>query len=374
MSLLGNALNLKQLNTGITSKLVNYSLAPAQQLFTEAGTAISRAFSTVPFQRISQSAPTFQQLGINSVLGIPVPADYSLLSAASGARLIAGFSSTSIGAGEARAAYGDAQQPDNEKHKVALTSLNNSAEAVIFDIMPEVTEVRAVEYEVIAPPQMPGEFQKYKGTKSVAWTIIGTLTAATRAEAQRNYEFISLLRSWTLPFFGQNQAETSRGAPPPVLEFAGWRGLVGAVPVVLTSLNWNWPKDVDWLPTNTADERQQLIPFPAVMNVNITIVESFSADQFNGFDLDAYRSGNMIGAYKPLSRTDPPVQVSEATGGQQAAVGGTPQPSTPESTSWGREARTNAPAVTFTPDPLAELLNAQIRVNESAAGQLNTGF
>lgn len=342
MSLLGNALNLRQLNTGITSRLVNYSIAPAQQLFNEAGLAISKTFSSVPFERISQSAPTFQQLGIDSILGVPVPVDYSLASVAAGVRLAANFSSNAIGAAEARSAIGDAQQPDNGAHLVTLTSLNNSAEAVFFDIMPEVTEVRAVEYEVIAPPQMPGEFQKYKGTKSVAWTIIGTLTAATRAEAQRNLTFINLLRAWTVPFFGQKQTGALLGAPPPVLQFSGWRGLVGAVPVVLTGLNWNWPKDVDWLPTETSDERQQLIPFPAVMNVNITVVESFSADQFNGFNLEEYRAGRMVGAFQPLSNMAPRPAVSEPVGGQQAAVGGT---ILPQIETWGREARTNIPAV-----------------------------
>ncbi len=350
MSLLGNGLKLKQFNTGVTSKLVNYSLAPAQQLFNEAGGAISQSFSSIPFSRISQSAPTFSQLGIDSVLGVPVPADYSLLSVAAGVRLNANFSSTSIGAGEARSAYGDTQQPDNDKHKVSLTSLNTSSEIVVFDIMPEVTEVRSIEYETIAPPQMPGEFQKYKGTKSVQWTIIGTLTAATRNEAERNYRFIRLLRSWTVPFFGQSQSETTRGAPPPILEFAGWRGVVGAVPVVLTSLNWNWPKDVDWLPTNTVDERQQTVPFPAVMNVNITIVESFSASQFNGFDLNEYRNGNMIGAYRPITRSTSQV-VSEAT--ETSTWGREVRPNTPAVTytpsSWGREVRTNTPAVTYTP-------------------------
>jgi hypothetical protein len=190
---------------------------------------------------------------------------------------------------------------------------------VEFDIMPEVTENRTVEYEAMSPPQAPGEFQKYKGTKSTTWQIVATFTCRTRDEAKRNYIFLNTLRGWSQSYFGDNQLiqfQNKLGAPPPVLTFSGWRGLVGAVPVVLTSTSWNWPKDCDWLPTGIIETGPGgfEIPFPAVMSITISLTESFSAQQFNAFDLVAFRNGDMVGAFGGTVTTADTVPSGELAG------------------------------------------------------------
>ena len=166
----------------------------------------------------------------------------------------------------------------------------------MFDIMPEVTETRNAEYEALQAAQMPGEFQKFKGTKATSWQVNATFTCRTRDEAEINLAYINTLRAWTMPYFGENQGRMA-GAPPPVLQFYGYRGLVGKVPVVMTSLNWSWPKDCDWIPTWTVGDDGGMTPFPTVMNVQFTLVESFSANQFNKFDLESFKAGDMVGAY-----------------------------------------------------------------------------
>lgn len=260
---------------------------------------------------------------------------------------------------------GNTAAPDNTFHKVKLTASVADGEStairndvafpveplmqrqVEFDMMPEISEVRNVDYEALQTPQLPGEFQKYRGTKSTQWTITATFTARTRDEAKRNYIYMNNLRGWTMPYFGENQrkqfggtAEGARGklgSPPPVLTFSGWRGLVGPVPVVVTALNWSWPRDCDWLPTGILDtENGQEIPFPSVMNVNITIVEAFSAEQFNGFDLVSFRNGRMVNAWEPLARTDTTSVVAEPVGGNQGITNGVPQPTNPNYSNEGR--------------------------------------
>ena len=268
---------------------------------------------------------------------------------------------------------GNAAAPDNTFHKVKLTAAAADGESIAikndvafpveplmerqveFDVMPEISEVRNVEYEALQTPQLPGEFQKYRGTKSTQWTITAVFTARTRDEAARNYIYMNNLRGWTMPYFGDKQrtqfADAGKlGAPPPVLKFSGWRGIVGPVPVVITALNWSWPRDCDWLPTGILDsENSQEIPFPSVMNVNITIVEAFSAEQFNGFDLVSFRNGRMIDAWEPLPRTDTRRTVTEPVGGNQGITNGTPQPSSPPYSNEGRNYLKPPPARIDTP-------------------------
>lgn len=212
-------------------------------------------------------------------------------------------------------------QGDLISHKVKL--VEKGVDEVIFDVMPEVVENRTVEYEAIAPPQHPTAFQKYKGTSSTQWTVQATLTCRNTDEATENLRIINVLRGWTMPFFGQKTASVypdKLGAPPPVLEFSGWRDqMVGPVQVVITSLNWNFPQDVDYIPargfkkrlgrtsTRSAGNRSdlefsgELIPFPTVIKIAIQLVESFSTDQVNGFDLSAFRIGQFDLAFQSIS-------------------------------------------------------------------------
>lgn len=206
-----------------------------------------------------------------------------------------------------------------QEHKVRLVEKKGNGDYdtfVVFDIMPEVVESRTVEYEAIAPPQHPTAFQKYKGTSSTQWTINATLVCRNIDEATENLRILNVLRGWTMPFFGENTRvnyPTKLGAPPPVLEFSGWKDqMVGPVQVVLTSLNWNFPQDVDYISARsfvpapgtpggftTTDE---LIPFPTVIKIAIQLVESFSTDQVNSFDLSSFRAGRVDVAFKQ-SRT-----------------------------------------------------------------------
>ncbi len=218
---------------------------------------------------------------------------------------------------------------------------------VEFDVMPEVQEIHSVEYEVVAAPQMPTEFQKYKGTKAVQWQINGTFVCRTKGEAYRNFIFLNNLRSWSKPFFGEKQrlqfeggvdGRGKLGAPPPVLKFSGWRELVGEVPVVITSLNWNFPKDCDWIPCGVFDSEGKEVPFPTIMTVNVSMVESLSPDQVNGFDLVAFRNGQMVNAWLPEGDQPRSYERSEplnSNAGNQSIANGTAQGVAPSANNIG---------------------------------------
>ena len=287
----------------------------------EATQKIGTSLVSPAVTKIASGLPSFSDLASSNILGKPVSPLLGDLSAQMGSvasqlsGLAGGFgniaanpfgladvfgnSSTSLTASALRSTVGEpADGSTDQSHKVRLVSQVDGS-AVYFDNMPEIQETRLAEYEALQPPQLPGEFQKYKGTKSVQWTITAVLTAATINEATLNRYYVNSLRTWTYPYFGDAQQALGRlGAPPPVILFSGWRGLVGEVPTVITNLNWTWPKDVDWLPTQEIDPQSGMpIPFPAVVTITITLVESFSPSQINNISLANYRAGDMVGAY-----------------------------------------------------------------------------
>ncbi len=202
------------------------------------------------------------------------------------------------------------KEGSDDSHKVKLIERGVSGKSVIFDVMPEVVESRTVEYGAVAPPQYPTAFQKYKGTSSTQWTVNATLISRTTDEATRNLGILNILRGWTMPFFGTNTAKTfpnKLGAPPPVLTFSGWRErMVGPVQVVITSLNWNFPQDVDYIPARRPEDGVNSvadIPFPTVIKLAIQLIESFSTDQVNGFNLDRFRYGDFEKAFTSLPKS-----------------------------------------------------------------------
>lgn len=206
-------------------------------------------------------------------------------------------------AGSVNQATGATEPRDDKSHLVTLEDKEGAL--VEFLVMPEITEQRGVSYEAVAPPQFPGAFQKYKGTESVQWTINATFISRTSKEATENLTNLNILRGWTMPYFGSKITTSSNekirnklGAPPPVLIFKGLRqAMIGPVPVVITSLNWSWPRDVDYIPASAPSGDLVNVPFPTVMTLSINIVESFSTEQFNNFDLRAYRLGKFEEAF-----------------------------------------------------------------------------
>ena len=304
MGLLDSAFNLPTVSS-ISSSLssaavpsVSYAVGNAATKISEvASSTLSTMGSIGPFSKLGASLPSFSSMKASAM-----KAD-STLSGGTGALVSQQIASDQAAlegqasASSVKAAAG----ADSTLTSDHLISLSDGAVTLEFDVMPEVIESRTVSYEPVAPAQFPGAFQKYKGTDSVQWTLNVTLIARNTDEATKNLVYLNELRGWTMPYFGDNTGRafpTKLGAPPPVLTLKGLRKyIIGPVPVVITSLNWNWPRDVDYLPTSSIGDDGNPVPFPAVMSIAIQLVESFSTTQFNQFDLSAYKQGDLTKAF-----------------------------------------------------------------------------
>lgn len=308
----------ENLLTGLSDYLgsaARSSVASVSTKVSEGASSMLNTFGgTGPFEKIGANAQSFVayantavQQGSTSVANLFASKDAYSVGATAGSAGIKTADSgiTATGAKQVM----DTSPAPSRDHLFSLTS-KQTGDMVEFVVMPEVVENRDIDYEAVAPLQFPGSFQKYKGTSSVVWQLNATLISRTTAEATQNLQILNRLRGWTMPYFGENTAKefpTKIGAPPDVLTFKGLRdGMIGPVPVVIKSLNWNWPKDVDYIPaysltTDNGDGSNATIPFPTVIQIAINMVESFSTEEFNNFSLSDYHLGRPIGSGRKAS-------------------------------------------------------------------------
>lgn len=194
------------------------------------------------------------------------------------------------------------------KFGVKLVS-KSSGESVFFRVMPTISESRAALYDDVMMPHHPGLIAKYNHSAPRTWSI-GSIKLASRtiAEADENQQIINTLRGWLMPYYGSGTELSTPdmlGAPPDLLEFTAYGDHnIGAIPVVLENASWDWPNDVDWIHTSNGE------PFPVIMNIGtLALKEAWSPREYSGFDLAAYKQGDMFGAYVPA--VVPPLEVSK---------------------------------------------------------------
>lgn len=255
---------------------------------------------------------------------------------------------------------GELNQKQNE-FKVSLRSASvptfkhNKKEAgvriVEFDVTPEITESRNVEYKTMNPIHMPGTIYVYGSTSSRTYALSSVkLISRTMEEASKNMTRLWTLRGWTMPQFGErsstlseqqvlnrrimerdgflseknvevvnkDKASNSRdlydqgvgtellGKPPEVLFLNAYSDIpafvgngasrysrniatnISNIPVVIQSLSIPYPSDVDYIPTLSGQ------PFPRVMILDIQLVETRAPREFaKKFSLQDFRSGTL---------------------------------------------------------------------------------
>jgi hypothetical protein len=205
----------------------------------------------------------------------------------------------------------------NER-KVIITGnpTTGGGDVVIFDAMPQIQEQGSANYESFTPIQHPGEILKYKGSSARSWNITAHFISRTSAEATRNIYMLNLIRSWRMPYYGQGTATNPAtqqflGAPPPILTLSAYGdSMVGPVKCVLENYGTDFPNDVDYIPAIDGT------PFPVIMNITVTLKESWSPAEYSGFDLQSYRLGDMKAAF--TKRAPSPQLLSNQTPAQTA--------------------------------------------------------
>lgn len=190
--------------------------------------------------------------------------------------------------------------------------------SVIFDAAPDISESGAVVYRSVEPIHAPGGINVYTNTASRTFTLSNIkLFSRTQSEATRNYNRFQMLRSWRYPSFGATPEHDEvygwqrLGAPPATLELSAYsqpsangvsqaNGLIYRIPVVIASINLNYPTDCDYIPTVQLDDLDLRhiptgIPFPTIMPLDMTLTESHTPNQYAKFSLTDFKRGTMVG-------------------------------------------------------------------------------
>ena len=202
------------------------------------------------------------------------------------------------------------------KYGVQLVSRTNSREKFFCSVMPRISESGSAEYQDISIAHHPGSIAKYITTPSRTWSIQEIkLVSLTPADATENQRLLNLIRSWRMPYYGYGtEADktlgSKLGAPPEVLEFSAYgKENIKDIPVVISDMSWSWPNDLDYIHTKAG------LPFPVIITIDLTLKEAWSPREFSGFDLGAYKKGDMAAAYKPIApKTVSSSQQASATG------------------------------------------------------------
>lgn len=204
-----------------------------------------------------------------------------------------------------------------DAYKVKLIHPGSNT-SVIFDAAPEISESGQITYRTVDPLHSPGGIQVYTNTASRTFTLSGLkLFSRNQVEATYNYDRLMMLKSWRYPMFGKTPAQDALygqqqlGQPPAVLEFSAYaqpltngtssNGLIHRIPVVITSLNINYPTDCDYIPTVQIDNDLTVahipsgIPFPTIMPIEISLIEDHSPSQYSNFSLSDFKRGRMVG-------------------------------------------------------------------------------
>ena len=270
--------------------------------------------------------------------------------------------------------YADGNNDRTAELKVVLTAspsgYNGMDDVVVFDVMPSITEARSVTYKSFTPQHHPGEIMKYEASGARDWNISAKLISRTVDEATWNLNIINMIRGWTMPFYGEGTASNAGtdsylGAPPPIITLKAYgERMIGPVKCVLTNYSWDFPNDIDYIQANSTGGAK--VPFPVILTVTLSLKETWSPAEFSGFDLMAFKQGDMEAAYKAFTSKAPMMTPPPTTTANVA------QPENEARTTAGKVAAEAAAAANYNQTESTILLNKMNAAAASATAAANT--
>ena len=126
-------------------------------------------------------------------------------------------------------------------------SLSSSA-GLIFPYTPKIGFHHSVSYDTTEITHSNLSFNSYKNTPPPTIDLIGKFTADTRENALHMLSAIWFCIACTKCEFGLQSAYNGRaGLPPPILYLSGYDNLIDNIPVVISSVNYDYPDDLHYV-------------------------------------------------------------------------------------------------------------------------------
>ena len=138
---------------------------------------------------------------------------------------------------------------------------------VIFEASVPIGESRSANYDGYSIVHLPTDIFSYRNTGSRRFGINFKLVSRNEKEADKNAEYVNLIRAWIEPDFGDS------GATPPILKLTAYRNdNIKKVQCILKAYNFSFPDDVDWIHTSK-------VPMPVILSGNVELDEAYSPEQ-----------------------------------------------------------------------------------------------
>lgn len=162
-----------------------------------------------------------------------------------------------------------------------LKAVGGDEQEVLIETTPSFADSRQVDYEEFQAIHSPGGVAIYNKTRSREFKLSWTLVSRNQQEATKNLKYLQYIRRWAMPDYGEETDNrtylNTKGAPPPIIEFSLYgQAHFKDVPTVLTSYNFTYPDDIDYIPTDS------LQPFPIVATIEVSLKETWSASELSG--------------------------------------------------------------------------------------------
>lgn len=188
--------------------------------------------------------------------------------------------------------------PDDEK-------INTGVESISFNLSPEISESQQVIYAEIGDIRTAGSILIFSGSPSRKWQINAKFLSRTPLEAGNTWKSIQLLRAWTKPDVNYRYGVDAPGIPR-VLRLHGYGRTWQGIPVVISSLNVEYPTDIDYIPAaqylpgNGPNATPEYLEYgtlvPVIQSVSFQLTEARRLDELmNKFNLEEFKTGLLKG-------------------------------------------------------------------------------
>lgn len=158
-------------------------------------------------------------------------------------------------------------------------------DSVLFFLSPEVSESKQAIYAEIGDIRQAASLLIYTGSPSRKWSVSAKFLSRTPEEADQTWKYVQLLRSWMNPDSNYKYGLDAAGTPH-VLKLYGYGRTWQGIPVVLTSLNVEYPTDIDYIPTDYGTK------VPVIQSLSFQLTEARTPDDLlEKFNLEQFKLG-----------------------------------------------------------------------------------
>ncbi len=221
-----------------------------------------------------------------------------------------------------------ANSQQNSKSKHALAPIFDTG-GLVFPYNPTISESISVKYDSMELTHTNESFHVYRGTDNVRINIGDAVwTCDTFDNAVYALSALHFLRTYSQMDFGIGRT----GRPPSPMWFSAYGNYAfHRVPVLMEKADWTFPADVDYIgipefgtPEHQArtllyerNDSTQYTWLPMTFKVSsISLVVQHSPSFWSNWNMDMYRSGELLRKRKNFHITDPSLNSRKGNGGR----------------------------------------------------------